>query len=255
MARWRRAVHNRTDFAASMIDGRTVGDVDPNSRSAKEISALWLYLSDRIQRLKGDPEVLFNGRKHSFDTEMLTPEPGSYREKEIPAPIAAAPEVAPKKEIPAPIAAAPKIAPKKEIPASIAAAPKIAPKKEIPASIAAAPKIAPKKEIPAPIAAAPKVAPKKEIPAPIAAAPKPDEQPQGWVEARLAALRPRCRLKSSGASSIRSRRLSSRSAARTSPGMASSAARSIAVRHLACLNDAKGRSSVNVERPERPSSI
>ncbi|HEY8267853.1 MAG TPA: ParA family protein [Xanthobacteraceae bacterium] len=85
-------IHHRVDFAASMIDGRTVGDVNPNSRSAKEISALWLYLSDRIQRLKGDPEVLFNGRKHSFDTEMLTPEPGS--KKELPAEIAAAPEVA-----------------------------------------------------------------------------------------------------------------------------------------------------------------
>ncbi len=85
-------VHHRVDFAASMIDGRTVGDVNPNSRSAKEISALWLYLSDRIQRLKGDPEVLFNGRKHSFDTEMLTPEPGS--KKEAPAEITDAPEVA-----------------------------------------------------------------------------------------------------------------------------------------------------------------
>ena len=87
-------VHHRVDFAASMIDGRTVGDVNPNSRSAKEISALWLYLSDRIQRLKGDPEVLFNGRKHSFDTEMLTPEPGSKKERKSPAEIAAAPEVA-----------------------------------------------------------------------------------------------------------------------------------------------------------------
>ena len=85
-------VHHRVDFAASMIDGRTVGEVNAGSRSAKEISALWLYLSDRIQRLKGDPEVLFNGRKHSFDTEMLTPEPGSRKEREIPAEIAAAPE-------------------------------------------------------------------------------------------------------------------------------------------------------------------
>ena len=34
--------------------------------------------------------------KRSFDTAMLTPEPGSHKEKEIPAMIAAAPEVAPK---------------------------------------------------------------------------------------------------------------------------------------------------------------
>ena len=85
-------VHHRVDFAASMIDGRTVGEVNAESRSAKEISALWLYLTDRIQRLKGDPEVLFNGRKHSFDTEMLTPEPGSHKEKEVRAVIVAAPE-------------------------------------------------------------------------------------------------------------------------------------------------------------------
>lgn len=69
-------VHHRVDFAASMIDGRTVGEVDATSRSAKEISALWLYLSDRIQRLKGDADALLFGRKHSFDTELLTPEPG-----------------------------------------------------------------------------------------------------------------------------------------------------------------------------------
>jgi chromosome partitioning protein len=82
-------IHHRVDFAASMIDGRTVGEVDANSRSAKEISALWLYLSDRIQRLKGDADALLFGRKHSFDTELLTPEPASRRE--MPAAVAAKP--------------------------------------------------------------------------------------------------------------------------------------------------------------------
>jgi chromosome partitioning protein len=43
-------IHHRTDFAASMIDGRTVMDVDPNGRSAGEVEALWSYVADRLER-------------------------------------------------------------------------------------------------------------------------------------------------------------------------------------------------------------
>jgi len=43
-------VHHRTDFAASMIDGRTVMEIDPNGKSAKEIVELWSYISDRLER-------------------------------------------------------------------------------------------------------------------------------------------------------------------------------------------------------------
>ncbi|MEJ7933749.1 ParA family protein [Sphingobium sp. AN558] len=43
-------VHQRTDFAASMIDGRTVMEVDPKSRSATEIDHLWTYVSDRLEK-------------------------------------------------------------------------------------------------------------------------------------------------------------------------------------------------------------
>jgi len=43
-------VHHRTDFASSMIDGRTVMDFDPNSKSSKEIEALWGYIADRLER-------------------------------------------------------------------------------------------------------------------------------------------------------------------------------------------------------------
>ena len=46
-------VHQRTDFAASMIDGRTVTELDPASRSAEEISLLWEYLQGRIARVPG----------------------------------------------------------------------------------------------------------------------------------------------------------------------------------------------------------
>ena len=43
-------LHHRTDFAASMIDGRTVMEVDPNGRSAAEVTALWNYISDRLEK-------------------------------------------------------------------------------------------------------------------------------------------------------------------------------------------------------------
>lgn len=43
-------VHHRTDFAASMIDGRTVMEVDAKSRSAGEITALWSYVADRLEK-------------------------------------------------------------------------------------------------------------------------------------------------------------------------------------------------------------
>ena len=43
-------LHHRTDFAASMIDGRTVMEVDPKGRSAQEVVALWAYVSDRLEK-------------------------------------------------------------------------------------------------------------------------------------------------------------------------------------------------------------
>lgn len=43
-------LHHRTDFAASMIDGRTVMEVDPAGKSAAEVTALWGYISDRLER-------------------------------------------------------------------------------------------------------------------------------------------------------------------------------------------------------------
>ncbi|MEQ1726287.1 MAG: ParA family protein [Sphingopyxis sp.] len=43
-------LHHRTDYAASMIDGRTVMECDPGGRSAQEIESLWAYLSDRLEK-------------------------------------------------------------------------------------------------------------------------------------------------------------------------------------------------------------
>ena len=48
-------VYNRTDFAASMIDGRTVMEVDPDGKSAEEIKGLWEYIAQRLARLDTAP--------------------------------------------------------------------------------------------------------------------------------------------------------------------------------------------------------
>jgi chromosome partitioning protein len=42
-------VSHRVDFATSMTDGRTAGELDPGSRSGAEITALWTYLRSRLE--------------------------------------------------------------------------------------------------------------------------------------------------------------------------------------------------------------
>ncbi len=44
-------LHNRQDFAASMIDGRTVMEANGGGKSAQEIELLWAYVNERIKRL------------------------------------------------------------------------------------------------------------------------------------------------------------------------------------------------------------
>jgi chromosome partitioning protein len=51
-------LHHRVDFAASMVDGRSVGEVMPKSQSAKEVRDLWTYLQDRLSRLTRDTKLL-----------------------------------------------------------------------------------------------------------------------------------------------------------------------------------------------------
>lgn len=45
-------VHQRTDFASSMTDGRSVQELDAESRSAGEVSKLWDYVSSQLKRVK-----------------------------------------------------------------------------------------------------------------------------------------------------------------------------------------------------------
>ena len=44
-------IHQRSDFASSMIDGRTVMEIPRKSPSANEIVELWAYLNVRMNRL------------------------------------------------------------------------------------------------------------------------------------------------------------------------------------------------------------
>lgn len=43
-------VHQRVDFANSMIDGRTVSELDVNSNSSKEITELWTYVNAHLRK-------------------------------------------------------------------------------------------------------------------------------------------------------------------------------------------------------------
>lgn len=48
-------VHQRTDFAASMIDGRTAQELAPKSASASEMTALWKYVDTQLRKKGGKP--------------------------------------------------------------------------------------------------------------------------------------------------------------------------------------------------------
>ena len=69
-------LHHRVDFAASMIDGRTVNDIQPDSKSAQEVTALWLYMRDRLARLYGPDPHWTTRPRADFSTAVLTPETG-----------------------------------------------------------------------------------------------------------------------------------------------------------------------------------
>jgi chromosome partitioning protein len=43
-------LHHHPDYAASMIDGRTVIETDPTGTCAAEVAALWNYVSDRLEK-------------------------------------------------------------------------------------------------------------------------------------------------------------------------------------------------------------
>jgi chromosome partitioning protein len=68
-------IHHRVDFAASMIDGRTVGEVVPGSPSAREISDLWAYVQDKLSRIVRDPALLPDIRPDHLAINSLLAQP------------------------------------------------------------------------------------------------------------------------------------------------------------------------------------
>jgi len=40
----------RTDFASSMVDGRTAQEIDPESKAAEEVVALWTYVLTQLRK-------------------------------------------------------------------------------------------------------------------------------------------------------------------------------------------------------------
>ena len=74
-------LHHRVDFAASMTDGRTVGEAAPKSQSSKEVRDLWLYVQDRLSRLAHDPKIAPERPAH-FAVSALSP----AEESEVPEP-------------------------------------------------------------------------------------------------------------------------------------------------------------------------
>jgi len=90
-------LHHRTDFAASMVDGRTVGEVEAKSQSAKEVRELWAYIQDRLSRMTRDAQLRPDINPAEFAINGLSsPDetPDSDTGLELPPPI----EVPPAKE-------------------------------------------------------------------------------------------------------------------------------------------------------------
>jgi chromosome partitioning protein len=98
-------LHQRVDFAASMIDGRTVGEVNPDSRSAAEIAALWDYLADRLLRLRAASETILTPARPTFVDEVLTPARREMSADDFNDDGAPAPVIAPVLPTPGPVSA------------------------------------------------------------------------------------------------------------------------------------------------------
>ncbi|SDG10379.1 chromosome partitioning protein [Limimonas halophila] len=64
-------IHQRNDFAASMIDGRTAADLDASSRSAREVAELWSYLANRLRGERR--ETVLTGAREEPAKTPLTP--------------------------------------------------------------------------------------------------------------------------------------------------------------------------------------
>jgi len=70
-------LHHRVDFAASMIDGRTVMEANPDSKSATEMRELWGYIGDKLTRMEEVLNGVPNPHELSRTTTRLSPMGGA----------------------------------------------------------------------------------------------------------------------------------------------------------------------------------
>jgi chromosome partitioning protein len=65
-------VHQRTDFATSMIDGRSVMELNPDSRSSQEMVGLWNYISTRLGKVerRAEPQP-YEGEERRYPVRDL----------------------------------------------------------------------------------------------------------------------------------------------------------------------------------------
>ena len=56
-----------------MVDGRTVGEIVPNSQSAREVRDLWIYIQDKLSRIVHDPRLLPDVRPTHLAISSLLP--------------------------------------------------------------------------------------------------------------------------------------------------------------------------------------
>lgn len=56
-------IHDRVDYAASMTDGRTALEINPNGPGAVETAELWSHTRKRLQELANNSELANSGKK------------------------------------------------------------------------------------------------------------------------------------------------------------------------------------------------
>jgi chromosome partitioning protein len=66
-------VQQRVDFATSMIDGRTVCELEPEGRSAQEIRLLWEYVASQLERRERQ-RIFHQPMLHGFGRRTLLEE-------------------------------------------------------------------------------------------------------------------------------------------------------------------------------------
>ena len=66
-------LHQRVDFASSMIDGRTVMELPGRSRSPQEVEALWAFLREALGKQQSAQRLQTHSLQASLSTPAISP--------------------------------------------------------------------------------------------------------------------------------------------------------------------------------------